>query len=72
MATPRTKVVSEANQGDLIIDILADLIVTDVTRNPAMKITSEENIDMRGRLHKLEKISEMWVKLRESEGKGID
>ena len=72
MAVPRTKVVSEANQGDLIIDVLSDLIITDVQKNPKMKISADEAIDMRGRFHKLEQITEMWYELRESEGKGIN
>lgn len=66
----RNKTVSESNKDDLIIDVLCDLIVTDaLKREPKLKFSTDELVDMRARLTKMDKISDMWYKLKEAEGK---
>ena len=72
MARPRNKVVSEANQDDLIIDVFCDIIASDASRDSKVKISGDDAVDMRMRMHKLEKITSLWYDLREAEGKYDD
>lgn len=69
MSIPRQKMVSEANKDDLMIDILSDLIVADVVKNPKVSISAEESIEMRSRWTRMEEIADTWYELQEAEGK---
>ena len=51
MPKTRMKTVSEENRGDLMIDILSDLIVEDATKDPKINISSDETVEMRKRFN---------------------
>lgn len=70
MPSIRTKTVSEENRGDLIIDIMSDLIVEDATKDPKIKISSDEAVEMRKRFSKLDDIAETWYELKDAEKGG--
>ena len=57
---PRDSVVNVESQNDLIIDVVADVIAKDYTRNPHNTVSKDEAIDMRSRLAKMDKVSAMW------------
>ena len=56
MPKTRMKTVSEENRGDLMIDILSDLIVEDATKDPKIQISSDETVEMRKRFNILDDI----------------
>ena len=64
------KTVSEENRGDLMIDILSDLIVEDATKDPKINISSDETVEMRKRFNILDDIAEAWFELKGAEQDG--
>ena len=64
------KTVSEENRGDLMIDILSDLIVEDATKDPKINISSDETVEMRKRFNILDDIAEAWFELKGAEQGG--
>ena len=70
MPKTRMKTVSEENRGDLMIDILSDLIVEDATKEPKINISSDEAVEMRKRFNILDDIAEAWFELKGAEQGG--
>ena len=70
MPKTRMKTVSEENRGDLMIDILSDLIVEDATKDPKIQISSDETVEMRKRFNILDDIAEAWFELKGAEQGG--
>ena len=70
MPKTRMKTVSEENRGDLMIDILSDLIVEDATKDPKINISSDEAVEMRKRFNILDDIAEAWFELKGAEQGG--
>lgn len=70
MPKTRMKTVSEENRGDLMIDILSDLIVEDATKDPKINISSDETVEMRKRFNILDDIAEAWFELKGTEQDG--
>ena len=70
MPKTRMKTVSEENRGDLMIDILSDLIVEDATKDPKINISSDETVEMRKRFNILDDIAEAWFELKGAEQGG--
>ena len=70
MPKSRMKTVSEENRGDLMIDILSDLIVEDATKDPKVHISSDEAVEMRKRFNILDDIAEAWFELKGAEQDG--
>ena len=53
-----------------MIDIMSDLIVEDATKDPEIKISSDEAVEMRKRFSKLDDIAETWYELKDAEKGG--
>lgn len=57
---PRAKTVNACSEEDLIIDALADVITRDIVKDPEVKWTADDAIQIRERLSKMDKVSKMW------------
>lgn len=72
---PRAKTVNACSEADLIIDAMADVITRDIVKDPEIKWTADDAIQIRDRLSKMDKISEMWfaqLAVREEVDKGYE
>lgn len=72
MPSIKNKTVSEENRGDLMIDIMSDLIIEDASKDPKVKISSDEAVEMRKRFTKLDDIAEAWYELKDAEKGGAN
>ena len=70
MTMPKIKTVSEENRGDLMIDIMSDLIIEDATKDPKVYISSDEAVEMRKRFGQLDDVAEAWFELQQAKEGG--
>ena len=70
MPAIRNNSVGENSEGDLIIDLMSDLIVQDVIKDHNISVSAEEAIDMRHRFSKVDKIADAWYELVDAKEKG--